>query len=279
MRHERVAGIDFSAATDAGRRIWIACGRRRGERGGVEIESCFPAEALPGSGRDRETALAAVRAWIASMGEGVVGLDFPFGLPAALVREETWEAFVAGFVDRFPDAEVFRRECVASAGGKELRRATDRQARTPFSPYNLRLYRQTWYGLAAVLGPLVREGRVRVLPMQDCEAGRAAVVEVCPASTLKHCGLYRPYKGRSRALRTARRGIVRALVERGLVVWREEALGRAVVAEAGGDALDAVVGAVAAGAVEEVAEGGAVSRGVEGWVYYAVGGGGDGARL
>lgn len=58
---------------------------------------------------------------------------------------------------------------------------------TPFSPYNLRIYQQTYFGLAEVVHPLVNGGRALALPMQKQDPkDKAILVEVCPASTLAH---------------------------------------------------------------------------------------------
>ncbi len=186
-RRARVFGVDFSGAADAGRKIWIASGIIRGR--GLRIEQCVRAEALPGSGRDRDLGLTALRRFIAEAGASAFGLDFPFGLPRCLVVEKTWEDFLSAFSSRYPDAERFRRACQRAAGGAELKRVTDRETRTPFCVYNLRLFRQTYFGLRDLLAPLVRGRRVRVLPMQRAAAGIPSILEICPASTLKRARL------------------------------------------------------------------------------------------
>jgi len=135
----RVYGVDFSGAVDAGRRIWIASGVI--EKRALRIEECRRGEALPGSGRAREQCLAALREFIRSRRGCAFGLDFPFGLPRALVKEASWEEFVRAFPDRYSTPEEFRDVCQRASCGVELRRATDRESRTPFSPYNLRVYR------------------------------------------------------------------------------------------------------------------------------------------
>ena len=234
----RVHGVDFSGAVDAGRRIWVASGIVEG--GALRIEALRRAAELPGGGVDRAAALGALRSFIVDAGPCAVGCDFPFGLPGALVAESTWEAFALAFGERYPTPERFRDACRA-AGGKELRRATDREARTPFSSYNLRLYRQTWTGIVELLAPLVRAGAV-VVPMQPPRPGVPRLLEVCPASTLKCAGLYRPYKGRTAERRKARAEILAALVAaEDLEVPGE--IGRRAIEDPGGDALDALIAA------------------------------------
>lgn len=238
----RALGIDFSGAEDAGRAIWVASGVIEAQR--LRIEWCLPGEALPGSGRQRTRCLEALRAFIAGQGAAAIGCDFPFGLPAALMGHDRWEDFVRCFAGRFATPEAFRAYCIEAAGGRELKRLTDREARTPFAAYNLRLYRQTYFGVRDLLAPLVREGAASVPPMQAPCAGVPWLLEICPASTLKQAGLYRPYKGRGEALRTARAEILDALAC--LIPFSLESRLRLVLLNnSGGDALDAVIAAAA----------------------------------
>ncbi len=167
----RVHGVDFSGAVNAGNAIWIAGGAVTVR--GLELEDCRPASALPSGTRKRDGALAALRIWIAAQGEAAIGLDFPFGLPWPLLRGYgSWEAFLRAFPSRHESPEAFRAHCRARSGGRELRRETDLAARTPFSPYNLRMYRQTWHGICDVLAPLVAAQAVCVPPMQPLQAGK-----------------------------------------------------------------------------------------------------------
>ncbi|HSD84286.1 MAG TPA: DUF429 domain-containing protein [Anaerolineae bacterium] len=254
---QRFVGIDFSGGVNAGRKIWIASGRA--ENKVLLIETCLPGEALPGSSCDRAVCLAALRAFICSIGAGLIGLDFPLGLPVELMAGQTWLQFMRTFADRFSTAQQFREACWratrgrATRGrathgrathGREVKRRTDIEARTPFSPYNLRLYRQTYYGLRDVVAPLVRAQAVRVRPMQSSRAGRPSLIEICPASTLKWLNRYQPYKGRSLQQRAARLMILRALQEEGVQLAGQ--LKPIVLADPEGDALDSVLAAWAA---------------------------------
>jgi hypothetical protein len=215
MGRERVYGVDFSGARDAGRRIWLAEGEIRDGR--LRVERCYPAEELPESGRNREAALGALRRLIAASPGAAFGLDFPFGLPLPLVEElGSWEAFVRSFPAAYPTADTFRQACRAQRPNGELKRRTDRETRTPFSAYNLRLYRQTYYGIGEVLSPLVRDGTVCVLPMQARCSGRAWVLEICPASTLKWAGLpAQQYKSKTELGRRTRAAILAGSRRRG----------------------------------------------------------------
>lgn len=266
-------GIDFSGAADAGRRTWIARGTVP-PGGPPAVQECRSADSLPGSGPRREAALEALRSLIGRERGAVFGLDVPFGLPAPLAAAPGWEEFVTSFPERYREPEGFRRACLASAGGVELKRAADRAARTPFSPYNLRLYRQTFFGIREVLAPLVRSGAARALPMQAPDPGKPWLLEVCPASTLKRTGLYQPYKGRDPARRAARRRILESLEGRGELAPLPPEVRRAAVEDPAGDALDSLLAFLAAarGAREVLAAArlgpaGEGSPAVEGWVF------------
>jgi hypothetical protein len=73
------------------------------------------------------------------------------------------------------------------------------------------------------------------------------VIETCPASTLKHVGLYPSYKGRTETARDARRDIVDGLVRLGLLAPLSRTLRRLAIENRGGDALDSMVAAAATG--------------------------------
>ena len=240
----RVVGVDFSGARDAGNAIWIAAGVADGA--GVRIESCVPARELPGASAAKEPALAALVNFIAGSGDAVVGLDFPFSLPATMISERRWEDFVTGFRRRYQTAQDFRAACMEMTGGKELKRRTDREARVPFSAYNLRLYRQTYEGIVRVLHPLIRDDRARVLPMQSRRPGKPLLAETCPASLLKREDLYPSYKGPGDDPRSARKRIVSTLVRRGMLQPLPRRLQTIVIENKGGDALDAVIAALCA---------------------------------
>ena len=238
----QVYGVDFSGAKNAGKKIWVASGVMDGDA--LRIKDCYWAEDLPGSGRSRDRCLAALRDFIKREQTAVFGLDFPFGLPLDLVKKYgCWEDFVLSFPDRYSDSKEFREDCHRAGGGRELKRVTDQKSCTPFSPYNLRLYRQTYFGIRDVLHPLVRNQLAYVLPMQSALPGKPWILEVCPASTLKQEALYQPYKGRSEEHRKAREHILKEIEEKALSIPPE--LRSAIVADREGDALDSVVAAFA----------------------------------
>ena len=251
-RPARVIGLDFSGARAAGRHIWLATGERR--QGRLRIGKLEPADQALGVAPERGATLAALAQHLARQGDCAVGCDFPFSLPDALLPPGGWQAFIAVFAAASADAEAFRAACLAQAGGREWKRAADRVTRTPFSVYNLRLYRQSFHGLRDVLAPLVMGGRAVVLPMQAPRAGVPWLLEVCPASYLKRVGLYRglsAYKGRSGEHRDRRATILAAAA----VAGRESLaplparLGAVAIEDPGGDALDALLAAVATAGV------------------------------
>ncbi len=195
IERHRIAGVDFSGARNAGKLIWIASGVVAG--GALRLETCFPAAELPGSGADRELALPALVKFLSRKTEPVVGLDFPFGMPAPLVKEKSWEEFIAAFPENHASADAFRESCMKQAGGRELKRRTDIETKTPFSAYNLRLYRQTYDGIRNILHPLITQDLARAIPTQQPVDGKPVLAEACPASLLKAEHLYPSYKGPS----------------------------------------------------------------------------------
>jgi hypothetical protein len=238
-----VFGVDFSGAQDAGKKIWIACGGILDDV--ILISECFPAKDLPGSGQPRDQAIRALRAFIRKQRDSVFGLDFPFGIPHTLVEEKSWEEWLRAFPERYTSPEGFRRLCHLAANGKELKRATDLETKTPFSPYNLRLYRQTYFGIRDVLGTLIREKAVCVLPMQKPQDEKPWAIEICPAATLKTKNLSFPYKGRGRDRKALREKILRGMEKTGVLKVEKPSVHKGIIENSGGDALDSVIAAYA----------------------------------
>jgi len=234
----QIYGVDFSGGMDAGRKIWLAAGHV--ERDTLIIDDCFRGEALPDSSRERETCLAALRAFIAQSGQAIFGLDFPLSVPQVVLAKQTWRQFIHTFAHRFAAPQDFRQHCLLAAHGRELKRPTEIETKTPFSAYNLRLYRQTFYGLHDVIGPLVIDQAARVRPMQSPHDDQPWLIEICPASTLKRLDLYLPYKGKSDQQRASRTTILAALPIR-----LSHAVRSAVLDDPEGDALDSLLAALA----------------------------------
>jgi hypothetical protein len=190
-------GVDFSGAEDAGRKIWISYGIY--SAGSLTIKSCNSLARLTGS-KERDFCLRFLRDQIASNPDAVFGLDFPFGLPLEITGGQAWEDFILQFPGKYPDAEAFREDCRRQTGNREFKRRSEKEHKAPFSPYNLRLYRQTYYGIRDILHPLVMEKLACAPPMQTVDPDRPVVVEICPACLLKKMGMYRPYNSHSAGL-------------------------------------------------------------------------------
>ncbi len=240
----RVYGVDFSAAKKAGTKIWIADATILGDT--LEIEDCRQAKELLGA-TERDQCLRTLRDFISIQKACAFGLDFPFGLPKKVIKANSWEEFVLSFGNQYPDPEQFREICWVAAGNCEERRDTDRISQTPFSPYNRRLYRQTYYGIRDVLAPLVRDQLVCVLPMQRMSASKPWLFEICPASTLERMGLRQPYKGhhKDRDRRAVRAHILEGIERTGAAIIKPSALRSKILDDPYGDALDSVIAAFA----------------------------------
>ena len=243
----RILGIDFSGAVDAGRKIWIAEARHdpSAARAPLVIERCFPAMDLPNSGISPDLALPALLRHITAHPQTIAGCDFPFSLLAELLDAARWIDFIAGFPLRFPDHETYRQINRTRTNLLEIKRRTDRLAGTPFNSYNLRLYRQAWWGMAHLLHPLVTGRHAIVVPQMPVRTDKPLLMEVCAACSLKHLDCYPAYKGRATLHRQARRQILDCLIDLNLLAPPKTVLRRLLLDNAGGDALDAVIGAVA----------------------------------
>lgn len=253
------------------------------------------------------------------------GVDAPLGLPAVMLHAAlaadglnahsaagnfpadaagAWLQLVTRCAERWPDADALRKWSVAlvdgdgegKPGGREPKRACDIAARAPFAPTNLRLYRQTWAALALLCSPLLTSpegcaGRVAVVPMMPVLQARAhgqaqlRLLEACPASLLKRCALYEPYKGSTPAHAAARKRLVTYARDIGFRVMAtgcetrvrvqcEPSIEALLVAQASADALDAVLAAAGTAcsvlrpAFPEPAEGAHASHCAEGAIYY-----------
>lgn len=264
----RILGIDFSGAQDAGRKIWIAEGHRTD--GPLEIKDCRPAIDLAGGSRLPEPAIAALARHIVAVSDTIAGCDFPFSLPIDLVGTKDWRTFALNFRRRFTDPLSFHELCHQATGGAETKRRTDREDKTPFNSFNLRLYRQTWWGIGHLLAPLVAAGGARVWPQMPRLAGKPTVVEVCAACSLIRLDCYPSYKGRSKAHRDARKRILELLIARGFLAPPKRALRNMLLDNQGGDALDAVIGAIAVNRSTLDAKPDRIDR-LEGRVFYDLG--------
>lgn len=264
---KRIIGIDFSGARDACSKIWLAEGLIKGNT--LVIQSCIAAKDLFGLATARQACYGALRRYIGKQGDAVFGLDFPFGLPARILEQPSWEKVLEAFSHRFDSPETFRLH-FKKAVGRELKRETDLLSKTPFSPYNLRIYKQTFYGITQILEPLVRTNQAVGLPMQKPRPNVSWLVEICPASTLKKLNLYLPYKGKDKHHHAARQKILIKICSAASLRFEGNDIKETVIQDRYGDALDSLVAAAAAFNAREKIEAGwkpEVKNMGEGWVY------------
>jgi len=264
----RILGVDFSGASDAGRKIWIAEGRQNGN-GVLELLTCVAAIDLPGGGKAPAEAVPALARHIAALGDARIGCDFPFSLPRDLISARSWRSFAIRYAADFADADTFRSLMRTRHNAAEHKRMTDRIAKTPFNSYNLRLYRQTWWGISGVLRPLIAARAAIVRPQQKLAPGKPTLIEVCAACSLKSIDLYPPYKGREAKYRRARRRILDGLIDRGALAAPDRRMRVLLLDNEGGDALDAVIGAIATARADLTQDADPWQR-LEGRVYFEV---------
>ncbi len=234
MTTRPILGVDFSGAALAGEKIWIARAHFSNQK--LVFDDLTSAADLPGGAPERDSALRSLVAYIGSFEAPICGFDFPFSLQADELDRPNWRDWVVSISERFAEADAFR---AAYAGA---RRATDTAAKTPFAPLNLRLYRQTYYGIAQVLAPLLR-AEALALPFDEPDASRTWLVEICPASLLKKHKLYFSYKGKSDAQRENRERILSESEQR-FALEIPDAMRQSALKDAEGDALDALLSAV-----------------------------------
>lgn len=246
-------GVDFSGARRAREKIWVAAlEESEGQagaylparvEGGLDHEDLV--ERIAHSARDGRR-----HAWL---------IDCAFGLPVELLEqhgiERRWSA-AAEWLASFPNARAWRGAC-RKRSRKELKRLTDRVAKTPFAPTNLRMFRQTWHLIVSVLKPLSTERDIALWPLDlgwhpsESRSAPVWVGEGCPSSLLRAAGLpYRGYKGRTEANRARREEIVRWLEGRsepegakpiGEPIPLDPAARELAIDVAGGDPLDALI--------------------------------------
>jgi hypothetical protein len=238
-----IYGIDFSGAKHACKKIWISKGTI--DNNSLHINECRPLSDHTKNPLQRDQCLAALKSLITSNSHAAFGLDFPFGLPETLINEDNWEEFILKFPEQYSSPDQFRQTCRNATDNKELKRLTDNQSRAPFSPYNLRIYRQTYFGIHDVLYPLVMDRSACILPMQHHDKEKPCVFEICPASTLKHDGLYYKYKGNTGAHKRSRTRILDCLVEKELIDTISSKVRTMAIEDTQGDALDSIIAAAA----------------------------------
>jgi hypothetical protein len=275
-----VYGVDFGAGErDAGAKTLLARGTVDSD--GLRVTDCETVEsAFDGDPKRRDDALPALveflsgdRAWEAEDGDehwveddAAVGLDFPFGLPIAVLGDEydMWTQVIEAFPDDLPRPDDWSGAGITdpdslSAWGSQRARENDdvdcvhckRETDSAVGaqpPYGIVGKYITYHGFASVLCEV--QDDVTFAPMETEEGPVVAdgplVLEAYPAGTLDRLGLCRKgYKGHGEAEQRRRHRNLD-----GLQRYAEDVdIAESVVAKArendGGDALDAVVAAVA----------------------------------
>jgi hypothetical protein len=252
----RFLGVDWSGSVHAGKKVWVAA--LLFDSGGARLE--FVRRPFP-TGLDAAGVAAGFAGWLEAERFDAAGLDFCFGIarghgvagmpttgPADLGR---WLAAC------YPTPEEFK-----TALGPERKRSTDRVRRSPFAPTNLRMFRQTYWGLRALAAVILP-----VLPWSS--SAERVVVEVLPAHVASVLCPGCRYKGPGSQASAERRRLLAAAVSAARLEVPAEAE-RVLLDDAEGDALDALLAALAtavarasnfAGPPSEAAESG------EGWIY------------
>lgn len=244
MSNVRIIGAQFSGAALAGSRTWLAEGVV--EDGALRIVTVRQVADLPNGAVERELAMPALRKYLAKQRTAVIGIDFPFGLPAAIVKAKTWLEFVAAFGDLYVDVADFTAKAKVAAGNQERWRLTDRELGKRSAPHKRRLAFQTFYGIRDILAPLVADGQAAVVPMQVPLPRKPVFVEVSPPASLRRARISPPFKGAAPLARRAREGVLAAYERLGQLWPLPPDVRERVLDDAEGDALNAVVAAVAA---------------------------------
>ncbi|RMF58038.1 MAG: hypothetical protein D6748_09815 [Calditrichaeota bacterium] len=270
MNFQKFIGIDFSGAKDAGRHIWMT--QLTTSTRGTRVASVFPARVLSGASVQLNPTLIALREFICEQKAGLIGMDFPFSLPKQLIKESSWKLFLKSFPHHYLSPRNFRMKCREASPEKELKRVCDKEAKAPFSPYNLRVYRQTYYGIKEILAPLVLEGKISVPPFMPVQPSLPVVLETCPASYLKKIGSYFPYKGNNHREKTHRKLILKTLVERFSLHFQSTEDEVKIIDSPGGDPLDSLIAACILVEISRnwklVEESFDKHDPLEGWVYF-----------
>lgn len=237
--HRYIYGVDFSGAKNACSKIWVCRAEVTGPR--LSVLECYSLGQFSSSRQSREECFNALLDLIRSSKSSIFGMDFPFGVPVQLMQGLSWDELIRDFPQIYSNEYEFRDINRKLSGNVELKRLTDKEVKAPFCVYNLRLYRQTYFGIRDIIRPLVVSGAASILPFQLIRAGVPLLMEICPASTLKKEGLYIPYKGKGTKERTAREHILANLKKKALnlpeYIWDK------ALEDTDGDALDSIIAA------------------------------------
>lgn len=243
----RVLGADFTSAPKGSKRIVVAEG---------ELE----AEALCVSTHHDMATLEQFAELLNEPGPWVIAIDFPFGLPARLVKESGWQDSWLGYVSdclamgkqRF--VEYLRTYRHPVTGERRLFRETDRLAgsRSPMQVDFTPVGRMFFVG-----AQILAESSCTVVPFRTGSADAGIVVEGYPKLVAVKAVGSAPYKSeRPSVTRPTETRVRRRILDwlssdevsqhYGFTVLVESAVIRACMGDVRGDTLDAVLCAVQA---------------------------------
>lgn len=256
-----VFGVDFSGSKEPGQNIWITNGSvSDGPDFHLEVRSVASAADLFAV-TQREAVFKKLRAFIRGAGGAFLGLDFPLSLSESAVAATDWASFIEKFTQTFAGKNIDSYPGEYGENGHTKREVDFRfGGQSPMSPL---VRYQVFYGLRDLIGPLVVEDAIRVLPMQEHDPTKPALLEVYPAATFGAERLYRTgYKDTTEESR--RRRCVNA---KGLQSHPQVSVSDAVVETAtqSDDALDSLCAAFAVR--RALSEGLDEAHSVEGHIY------------
>lgn len=160
-----IFGVDFSGARSACNKIWLSHGKVVGNR--LDIVECYSLSEVGPTNLNREHCLRILLSLICSSKGSIFGMDFPFGIPFQLMQGRSWDELIRSFPEIYANENEFRDMNRKLSGNAELKRSTDKEVKAPFCVYNLRLYRQTYFGIRDIIRPLVISDAASILPMQS----------------------------------------------------------------------------------------------------------------
>lgn len=251
IQHRRVTrrkffGIDYSGSINAGEKIWITEAIYKENQ--IDIQDCYSIKSKLNIS-NRKDANGFLVQLIERNPDSVFGFDFPFSLPIGSDNSKSWRESILDFKKNWKDEVHFRENLRNTFKGKDRKRETDILARTPFSPYNLRIFKQTYFGISEILSPLLQLKNASILPFDEPEENKAWVMEVCPASFLKlrskEIGWKAQYKGNKIHHRTNRDENLDFLVNC-LSIKMSNEIKEAILSDVEGDGFDSLVCVVSA---------------------------------
>ena len=241
----RIYGVDFTCAPRRAKPITVAAG-------------LLKKESLQISAIEKLYSFAEFEAFLDTPGPWVGGFDFPFSLPAELVRDLGWPAAWTDLVAHCAamDRAGFRRVLDSYRGGRPVgrkyaHRATDYPAgsSSPMKLVNPPVALMFHEGARRLL-----DARLNIPVLRENGSDKVALEAYPGLLTRKQLGIRASYKSDMRAEQTSARRAVRRQIAAALRegqpleirIRMEEKLQQALVANGSGDLLDAVICAVQA---------------------------------